>query len=81
MFERAGVKLIDPGCGACIGAVRVSNDVDQVTVSAINRNYGSFWSGQTVSSQPVDGDGQCIHWKDICMGSGSIDFLPNVLQR
>jgi len=40
IFEEAGVKLIDPGCGACIGAgPGVSENDDQVTVSAINRNF------------------------------------------
>ena len=39
-FERAGVKVIDPGCGACIGAgPGVSDSSEQVTVSAINRNF------------------------------------------
>jgi 3-isopropylmalate/(R)-2-methylmalate dehydratase large subunit len=40
MFEQAGVKLIDPGCGACIGAgPGVSDNSNQVTISAINRNF------------------------------------------
>ncbi len=40
VFERAGVKLIRPGCGACIGCgPGVSTRREQVTVSAINRNY------------------------------------------
>ena len=39
-FERAGVRLIQPGCGACIGCgPGVSENEKQVTVSAINRNY------------------------------------------
>jgi len=39
-FEEAGVTLIDPGCGACIGCgPGVSVDAGQVTVSAINRNF------------------------------------------
>jgi 3-isopropylmalate/(R)-2-methylmalate dehydratase large subunit len=39
-FEKAGVTLIQPGCGACIGCgPGVSETPDQVTVSAINRNY------------------------------------------
>jgi 3-isopropylmalate/(R)-2-methylmalate dehydratase large subunit len=49
-FEKAGVTLIHPGCGACIGCgPGVSDDTDQVTVSAINRNYkgrsgpGKLW--------------------------------------
>lgn len=40
LFERAGVKLLEPGCGACIAAgPGVSTRPDQVTVSAINRNF------------------------------------------
>jgi 3-isopropylmalate/(R)-2-methylmalate dehydratase large subunit len=40
LFEQAGVRLIRPGCGACIGCgPGVSVRSDEVTVSAINRNY------------------------------------------
>jgi 3-isopropylmalate/(R)-2-methylmalate dehydratase large subunit len=40
VFEKTGVKLIQPGCGACIGCgPGVSASPDQVSVSAINRNY------------------------------------------
>ena len=40
LFKKVGVKLIDPGCGACIGAgPGVSITPEQVTVSAINRNF------------------------------------------
>ncbi len=40
IFERAGVQVIKPGCGACIGCgPGVSDTREQVTVSAINRNY------------------------------------------
>ncbi len=40
IFEKTGVRLIHPGCGACIGCgPGVSEGRDQVTVSAINRNY------------------------------------------
>ncbi|HET8646135.1 MAG TPA: aconitase family protein, partial [Vicinamibacteria bacterium] len=40
VFEKTGVKLIHPGCGACIGCgPGVSSAREQVTVSAINRNY------------------------------------------
>ncbi|MEE8279057.1 MAG: aconitase family protein [Thermoanaerobaculia bacterium] len=39
-FDRAGVRVIQPGCGACIGCgPGVSESSEQVTVSAINRNY------------------------------------------
>ncbi|HEX7579636.1 MAG TPA: aconitase family protein, partial [Thermoanaerobaculia bacterium] len=40
LFERTGVKILEPGCGACIAAgPGVSTRPDQVTVSAINRNF------------------------------------------
>ncbi|HIE68685.1 MAG TPA: hypothetical protein EYP98_00195, partial [Planctomycetes bacterium] len=40
LFEGAGVELIDPSCGACIKAgPGVSFEPDEVTVSAINRNF------------------------------------------
>ncbi|HET7746288.1 MAG TPA: aconitase family protein, partial [Vicinamibacteria bacterium] len=40
VFEKTGVRVIHPGCGACIGCgPGVSAGPDQVTVSAINRNY------------------------------------------
>jgi 3-isopropylmalate/(R)-2-methylmalate dehydratase large subunit len=40
VFEKTGVTLIKPGCGACIGCgPGVSTSPEQVTVSAINRNY------------------------------------------
>jgi 3-isopropylmalate/(R)-2-methylmalate dehydratase large subunit len=40
VFERTGVTVIPPGCGACIGCgPGVSSSAEQVTVSAINRNY------------------------------------------
>jgi len=40
VFARTGVRVIHPGCGACIGCgPGVSEHREQVTVSAINRNY------------------------------------------
>jgi 3-isopropylmalate/(R)-2-methylmalate dehydratase large subunit len=40
VFAATGVKVIHPGCGACIGCgPGVSSTASQVTVSAINRNY------------------------------------------
>ena len=55
MFEQAGIKLIDPGCGACIGAgPGISEDEDQVTVSAINRNYqGRSGPGRLYLASPL----------------------------
>jgi 3-isopropylmalate/(R)-2-methylmalate dehydratase large subunit len=40
VFEQTGVEVIPPGCGACIGCgPGVSETPDEVTISAINRNY------------------------------------------
>ncbi len=63
-FEQAGVTLIRPGCGACIGCgPGVSETADQVTISAINRNYkgrsgpGKLWlaSPLTVAASAFTG--------------------------
>jgi 3-isopropylmalate/(R)-2-methylmalate dehydratase large subunit len=63
-FERAGVELIEPGCGACVNAgPGVSERADQVTVSAINRNFpgrsgpGQVWlaSPSTVAASAIAG--------------------------
>jgi 3-isopropylmalate/(R)-2-methylmalate dehydratase large subunit len=55
LFERAGVKLIDPGCGACIGAgPGISDDPNQITISAINRNYqGRSGPGRLYLASPL----------------------------
>ncbi len=54
-FQRAGVTLIQPGCGACIGCgPGVSERADQVTVSAINRNYkGRSGPGRLYLASPL----------------------------
>lgn len=55
VFERAGAKLIEPSCGACIGAgPGVSTSADQVTVSAINRNFpGRSGPGKVYLASPL----------------------------
>ena len=55
LFERVGVKIINPGCGACIGAgPGVSLTPDQVTVSAINRNFqGRSGPGSLYLASPL----------------------------
>ncbi len=54
-FERAGVQVIQPGCGACIGCgPGVSESAEQVTVSAINRNYkGRSGPGRLYLASPL----------------------------
>ncbi len=54
-FEAAGVQLIPPGCGACIGCgPGVSDNEDQVSVSAINRNFkGRSGPGKLFLASPL----------------------------
>ncbi|MDQ3370857.1 MAG: aconitase family protein [Myxococcota bacterium] len=55
LFQRTGVEVIKPGCGACIGCgPGVSERGDQVTVSAINRNYkGRSGPGRLYLASPL----------------------------
>ena len=55
LFEQVGVHLIDPSCGACIKAgPGVSDEPDQVTVSAINRNFpGRSGPGKVYLASPL----------------------------
>ena len=71
LFNRVGVKLIDPGCGACIGAgPGVSITPEQVTVSAINRNFqGRSGPGKLYLASPLTVatsafTGKISAWKD-----------------
>ncbi|HVS30543.1 MAG TPA: aconitase family protein [Thermoanaerobaculia bacterium] len=55
-FQRAGAIVLNPGCGACIGCgPGVSESGEQVTISAINRNYkgrsgpGKLWLASPLS--------------------------------
>jgi len=54
-FEQTGIKLIQPGCGACIGCgPGVSETANDVTVSAINRNYkGRSGPGRLYLASPL----------------------------
>jgi 3-isopropylmalate/(R)-2-methylmalate dehydratase large subunit len=55
LFREAGAELIDPSCGACIKAgPGVSDRPDQVTVSAINRNFpGRSGPGKVYLASPL----------------------------
>jgi len=55
VFEKAGAELVDPSCGACIKAgPGVSDSPDQVTVSAINRNFpGRSGPGKVYLASPL----------------------------
>ncbi|HIG10036.1 MAG: aconitase family protein [bacterium] len=55
LFGELGVRVILPGCGACIGCgPGVSEESSQVTVSAINRNFqGRSGPGQLYLASPL----------------------------
>ena len=55
IFAAAGANVIDPSCGACINAgPGVSTRPDQVTVSAINRNFpGRSGPGKVYLASPL----------------------------
>jgi 3-isopropylmalate/(R)-2-methylmalate dehydratase large subunit len=55
LFERVGVQLIEPSCGACINAgPGVSDTSDKVSVSAINRNFpGRSGPGAVYLASPL----------------------------
>ncbi len=54
LFTRVGARLVEPGCGACINAgPGVSTRDDEVTVSAINRNFpGRSGPGRVYLASP-----------------------------
>jgi 3-isopropylmalate/(R)-2-methylmalate dehydratase large subunit len=54
LFEAAGASVLEPACGACIASgPGVSTSADQVTVSAINRNFpGRSGPGQVYLASP-----------------------------
>lgn len=56
LFAATGVRVIPPGCGACIGCgPGVSARPDQVSISAINRNYqGRSGPGQLYLASPLN---------------------------
>lgn len=55
VFRAAGAELVDPSCGACIKAgPGVSDSPEQVTVSAINRNFpGRSGPGAVYLASPL----------------------------
>jgi 3-isopropylmalate/(R)-2-methylmalate dehydratase large subunit len=54
VFEKAGARVIEPSCGACINAgPGVSTRADQVVISAQNRNFpGRSGPGQMYLASP-----------------------------
>jgi 3-isopropylmalate/(R)-2-methylmalate dehydratase large subunit len=54
VFAQAGATVLEPACGACIGSgPGISTSPDQVTVSAVNRNFpGRSGPGQVYLASP-----------------------------
>jgi 3-isopropylmalate/(R)-2-methylmalate dehydratase large subunit len=64
-FSRVGAEILQPACGACANCgPGTSTSTDQVTVSAINRNFpgrsgpGNVWlaSPPTVAASAIAGE-------------------------
>jgi len=72
LFERMGVEIINPGCGACIGCgPGVSTNADQVTVSAINRNYkGRSGPGKLYLASPLSVAASAVAGKIVAYEEG-----------
>jgi 3-isopropylmalate/(R)-2-methylmalate dehydratase large subunit len=72
LFARTGVEVIAPGCGACIGCgPGVSTRPDQVTVSAINRNYkGRSGPGQLYLASPLSVAASAVCGRIVSFKSG-----------
>lgn len=78
IFEEAGVTLLNPGCGACIGCgPGVSDTPDQVTVSAINRNFqGRSGPGRLWLASPLTVAASAFEGKIIAFESGMFTPQP-----
>ena len=80
-FERAGAIVLNPGCGACIGCgPGVSESGEQVTISAINRNYkgrsgpGKLWLASPLSVAASAFTGRITAYKP---GMFAVQNLPH----
>ncbi len=77
VFREAGVEMINPSCGACINAgPGASDNKDQVTVSAQNRNFpGRSGPGQVYLASPLTVAASAIAGRivppDEILGAGS----------
>jgi 3-isopropylmalate/(R)-2-methylmalate dehydratase large subunit len=78
VFQKTGVKVISPGCGACIGCgPGVSANAKQVTVSAINRNYqGRSGPGQLYLASPLNVAASAVAGKIVAYEEGMFGPSP-----
>ena len=74
VFEKAGAQIIEPSCGACINAgPGVSRRPDQVTVSAINRNFpGRSGPGLMYLASPLTVAASAIAGKIVAWDPSSV---------
>jgi 3-isopropylmalate/(R)-2-methylmalate dehydratase large subunit len=75
VFEETGVKVIPPGCGACIGCgPGVSSSPQQVSVSAINRNYQNrSGPGKLYLASPLNVAASAVAGKIVAYQEGMFD--------
>lgn len=80
IFEKAGVEVINPGCGACIGCgPGVSETAEQVTVSAINRNFsGRSGPGKLYLASPLTVAASAIEGRIVAYRAGMFRATANV---
>lgn len=72
LFARAGVEVIRPGCGACIGCgPGVSDRATQVSISAINRNFkGRSGPGKLYLASPSSVAASAIEGRIVAYRAG-----------
>jgi 3-isopropylmalate/(R)-2-methylmalate dehydratase large subunit len=72
IFEKAGARIIEPSCGACINAgPGVSTRADQVVISAQNRNFpGRSGPGQMYLASPLTVAASAVAGYIVEAGSG-----------
>ena len=71
-FKKAGIMVIHPGCGACIGCgPGVSERTEQITISAINRNFqgrsgpGKLYLGSPLTVAASAFAGKIVSWDGV----------------
>lgn len=78
VFQKAGVNVIEPGCGACIGCgPGVSDSKEQVTVSAINRNFaGRSGPGRLYIASPLTVAASAVEGRIVRYAAGMFRRAP-----
>jgi len=78
VFAKAGAQVIEPSCGACINAgPGVSRRPDQVTISAINRNFpGRSGPGQMYLASPLTVAASAIAGRIVAWDPKAVESTP-----